>query len=135
MNYFNNPFNIRSGSNWEGLVGSSHGFCEFKSIPYAVRCFIYLVKNTYVRRLGKDYTIEQFFKVYCPPGDGNNDPVRYVNLVVDFMRDNAYLVSYKSCPARFSRAYLYCFANAVCRVESHYHLEWNDFLEGYKLYK
>lgn len=135
MNYSNNPFNIRSGSNWEGLVGSSHGFCEFESIPYAVRCFIYLVKKSYVRRLGRGYTLEDFVNTYCPIGDGDNNPKVYLNFVMNFMRDRYFLVGPDSRPSKFSLHTLYCFASAVCRIESNYILDWFEFFRGYNLYR
>lgn len=136
MKYSNNPFNIRATkSNWLGLTGSVNGFCTFESVSYSVRVFLILALKTYVRRFGNDYTLEQFVNTFCPVGDGNNNPTVYLNFVLSFMRDRHFLVQPCSCPAKFYKDCLFVFASAVCRIESNYVLNWNDFLNGYKLFK
>ena len=46
----NNPFNIRVGSRWLGLVGQNKGFCEFASMEYGVRAAAYLLMRSYRKR-------------------------------------------------------------------------------------
>lgn len=80
----NNVMNIRSSkSRWLGLTGETRGFCDFESVACSVRAAYLLMFSIYPRRY-KAKTLQDCINIYCPVGDGDNNPSRYCAFVCDF---------------------------------------------------
>lgn len=79
----NNPANIRfnKDNKWQGLVGSSHGFCKFQNLRFGVRAFFALMR-TYMFRHGC-CTIRSIITRFAPPSENNID--HYINFIVNGM--------------------------------------------------
>lgn len=65
----NNPFNIRPGDNWLGLVGEAGGFCKFIDMKHGIRAGLINLYNGYFSR-GR--TIKEIIAEYAPGSDNNN---------------------------------------------------------------
>lgn len=105
MKYKNNPANIRSGSRWLGLLGSTNGFCEFANLEYGVRALLYILyKYYYVYRL---YSVASIINRFAPPSENNTDAyVRYV------LREVRFYKSYRVLPE------IVYIAKAICYYET-----------------
>ena len=73
----NNPFNIRSGCKWLGLVGSRKGFCVFDSLEYGVRAACVLLLQSYRKK--RVYTIRSIIGRFAPVSE--NDTSLYIQYV------------------------------------------------------
>lgn len=78
MKYKNNPFNIRSGSHWFGLVGIRNGFCEFETLDYGVRAACILLLQSY-RKKGV-CRLSSIVLRFAPSVE--NDTQSYLNYIV-----------------------------------------------------
>lgn len=121
MTFKNNPFNIRStSSQWQGLVGSKRGFCEFDSLENGVRVAIYLLIKTYPK-YGCD-TIESVITRFAPPSE--NDTARYIDYVC--LRCDAKPTD------KIRDVGLYNVLSAMAMIESHFVLPYNLFKRAYE---
>jgi len=74
-----NPLNIRhSCSRWKGLAPeqTDKAFCRFVGFEYGFRAAV-ITLRTYITK-HRANSIEKIVYRWCPPGDGANDPERYI---------------------------------------------------------
>ena len=79
----NNPGNIRhSSSPWQGMRAqqTDPAFVQFTDMPHGIRA-MYKIFNSYRGRGLR--TIEDIIHTWAPYGDGNNNPDRYTEFVVN----------------------------------------------------
>lgn len=114
----NNPLNVRVNSNghlWRGQCGQQNGFCAFTDIEWGVRAAMYLLLKSYPR-VGAQ-TLEQCIHRWCPLGDGDNNPSRYVDIVCKrALVSPVEKVSVMSLPALFE------VVRAMAFVETNFYL-------------
>lgn len=132
----NNPLNIRCGRKyWKGQTGVTKGFCDFESIDFCIRAWLYLCFVSYQRYLLTPMTISQFIHRYCPVGDGANDPDYYVKFVCNriFVIDG-YRFSLQ--PDRIvnllSKKEIFALCSQMCLMESSYNLSYFKFSSVYE---
>lgn len=72
----NNPFNIRHGSNWQGLAADQPDpdFCKFVDMKYGIRAGVILLRN-YGSKYGLD-TVAGIVNRWAPPSE--NDTAAYI---------------------------------------------------------
>lgn len=117
MKYKNNPLNIRKGSKWLGLENVKSGFCEFKELEYGIRTGYYLLFKTYLKR-EPFLTLEEAINIFCPVGDGKNDPDVYLRSIFELERvPRSIRLNCLSLPVR---AHL---LRAMCIIETHTYLD------------
>lgn len=75
----NNPGNLRPGDNWQGMIGESGGFIQFKDISWGIRAMG--IDLTTKIRNGYN-TIELIIFRWAPPSE--NDTLAYIAAVVDY---------------------------------------------------
>lgn len=73
----NNPGNIRTGDNWQGMIGSSGGFVTFENIAWGIRALGIAVRTEINKG---NNTITKLIYDWAPPIE--NDTPAYVNYVV-----------------------------------------------------
>lgn len=74
----NNPMNIRYSSfnNWQGQIGQTKGFCDFKHVDYCIRA-AFKIFMSYRRRGIKSY--REIVYCYAPPSENKSESyLRYV---------------------------------------------------------
>lgn len=146
-----NPGNIRSGSNWKGLVGNEKGFCRFVNMEHGVRALL-IVLRTYHYKYHLN-TISEMISRFAPIEDGN-DTSAYIRFVEQQVWDyykkekrlsdtqisvdlhygdlrnypfNRWFNKQKPFPA----LYPICFA--MCWIESRYYLDYETYLDAIEL--
>jgi hypothetical protein len=82
----NNPLNIESGANWQGLAGTDGRFAKFTSAFYGIRAAGRTLK-TYRDRYGIN-TVAGIINRWAPPSD-NNPTQNYINFVANKAGVNA----------------------------------------------
>lgn len=127
MKYRNNPLNIRytSSNQWNGLCGSSNGFCEFQSLGYGLRAAIIII-NSYKSLYNID-TIEDIIYKWAPPSENNSSG--YVSFVCDQMN---------CCKSQkinvFKPITLFELFKAMCKMESNFYLSISEFDLAYSYF-
>jgi len=75
----NNPGNLRTGDNWQGMTGENKGFVVFENIAYGLRALAIDLRT----KISNGYnTIELIIFRYAPPSE--NDPLAYIDKVSNF---------------------------------------------------
>lgn len=70
----NNPGNIRTGDNWQGMIGANQGFVVFQDLSWGLRALGIDLAN----KIGNGYnTIQKIITRYAPTAD-NNDTAAYI---------------------------------------------------------
>lgn len=75
----NNPGNLVSGINWQGLIGSNAGFCVFENIAYGIRAMGTDIRTDINK--GQN-TIRKLITEYAPPSQNNT--AAYIAAVVSY---------------------------------------------------
>jgi hypothetical protein len=76
----NNPLNIESGANWQGLAGTDGRFAKFDSAFYGIRAAGRTLK-TYRNKYGIN-TVTGIINRWAPPSD-NNPTQNYISFVAN----------------------------------------------------
>lgn len=76
----NNPGNLRTGDNWQGMIGSNQGFVVFSDISWGIRALAIDLFGD-ITKDGAD-TIRKLITAYAPPTE--NDTNAYIEAVVDY---------------------------------------------------
>jgi hypothetical protein len=75
----NSPGNIRTGDNWQGMVGSEDGFVQFSNIAWGIRAMATDIAGDML--YDKMDTIAKLINEYAPPGVDNNHTANYIAYV------------------------------------------------------
>jgi hypothetical protein len=104
----NNPGNLRSGSNWQGMVGTDgNDFIIFSDMKYGTRALATDLSNKFFKGLN---TVSKIISVYAPPSENNT--IAYINAVSNAIGVNA------DTPLDWSKATLAKFVRAVITHEN-----------------
>jgi hypothetical protein len=104
----NNPGNIRSGSNWQGMVGTdSSDFIIFSDMMYGCRALATDLSNKFFRG---ENTVSKIISIYAPPSENNT--TAYINAVSNSIGVNP------DTPLDWSKATLAKFVRAVIMHEN-----------------
>lgn len=104
----NNPGNLRSGSNWQGMVGTdSSDFIIFSDMKYGTRALATDLSNKFFKGLN---TVAKIISVYAPPSENNT--IAYINAVSNAIGVNP------DTPLDWSKATLAKFVRAVIMHEN-----------------
>lgn len=76
----NNPGNLRTGDNWQGMIGSNAGFVVFQDISWGIRALAMDLAGD-ISKDG-DNTIRKLITAFAPPSE--NDTMAYINAVSDY---------------------------------------------------
>lgn len=134
MKYLNNPLNIRTGSNWCGLVAlpSQDKFCEFTNIRWCVRAWLRILRS-YKARM--PLTIHNIVLTYAPASDNNNvasyESFLYVGRTKDAFAGVVFQPHYNFSESRPIELFILC--RRMCQIESNYDLTFEDFDNGYQV--
>jgi hypothetical protein len=75
----NNPGNLRTGDNWQGMIGSNQGFVVFENLAWGIRALGIDLRS----KINNGYnTISKIITRYAPPIE--NDTNAYIAAVVEF---------------------------------------------------
>lgn len=107
----NNPFNIRFSKKfkWLGQTGCRKGFCNFNTLEFGVRAYVYLMLISYPKAGCK--TIRQVIERYAPSSE--NDTDNYVNYVCTVTS-----LSDSSIVSKLTTYNFVCFGLAMMQMES-----------------
>ena len=121
----NNPLNIRFTRPhlWLGQTeGTDKEFCTFRSMEWGLRAGLYLLTK-YHSQYGL-HTVKAIISRWAPPSDGN-DTASYIREVTNNMGGIGNL------PRMMNS--LYKLARGMCRVESRYVLDEENFCKAFGL--
>lgn len=133
----NNPANIRRGCNWKGLAETQTDkeFCQFITMTWGVRALLVTLRTYVVKH--HLHTVREIITRWAPPSDGNNTE-RYIEFVKEAVEQVEAPITLKLQAIDFipryqhSECILYLIAQAMCKMESGYKLEYGTYL--YALY-
>ena len=74
----NNPGNLRTGDNWQGMIGENQNFVVFENIAWGIRA----LGKDLTTKINNGYdTIELILFRYAPPNVDNNNTLNYIAYV------------------------------------------------------
>lgn len=129
----NNPANIRRGCNWKGLTETQTDkeFCQFVTMTWGVRALLVTLRTYVVKH--HLHTVREIITRWAPPSDGNNTE-RYIEFVQEAVEQVEAQITLKLQAIDFMPRYqhseciLYLIAQAMCKMESGYKLEYGTYL-------
>lgn len=105
----NNPGNLVSGINWQGLIGTNGGFCVFENIAYGIRALAMDIRTDFSQ--GQN-TVRELISEFAPasdPRNPTNDYIKYVSAALRVNPDTA---------LQFDRATLQGLIRAIMNYEN-----------------
>lgn len=133
MKYQNNPLNIRYNSlnKWKKQINQKNGFCQFSSIYFGVRAGLVLLRK-YRYSYGLD-TPKKIISRWAPPTE--NSTLRYIEFVCSEVNSHISFTGFLSSDRHIEfdffdftdQSLLYRFVQAMCKIETGYHLDLETF--------
>jgi len=102
----NNPGNLVTGINWQGLIGSNGRFCVFENIAWGIRALATDLRTDINQ--GQN-TIAAIITEFAPPSENNT--AAYINAVASYTGINPYT------PLSADRTTLKSLVRAIMNVE------------------